>query len=112
MGAHGIGAVRGGGDGVWVGSRGGTCAAEGVRVALGVRVRCRGGGTEPGAGEAGEEGVVGGFFCRVGCGGVELQGGRVGGVWLGREGVEGRVGEGGGGDRIVTALCGRVLWGV
>src|SRR5882724_1904366 len=112
MGACGIGAVWGGGDGVWVGSRGGACVAEGVRVALGVRVQRGGGGAEPGAGEAGEEGTVGGFFCRVGCRGLELRAGRVGGVRVGKEGVEGRVGEGGGGERIVAALCGRILWGV
>src|SRR5882724_5772883 len=70
------------------------------------------GGAEPGAGEAGEEGTVGGFFCGVGCGGVELRAGGVGGVRLGKEGVEGRVGEGGGGEQIVPALCRRVLWGV
>ena len=90
----------------------GACVVEGVRVALGVRVWCRGGGTEPGAGEASKEGTVGSFFCGVGCGGVELQAGGVGGVRLGKEGVEGDVGEGGGGERIVAALCGRVLWGV
>src|SRR5882724_10257328 len=106
MGAHGIGAVRGGGDGVRVGSRGGACAAEGVQVALGVQVRRGGGGTEPGAGEAGEEGVVGGFFCGVGCGGVELWAGGVGGVRLGKEGVEGHVGEGGGGVLVGRASVG------
>src|SRR5882724_6864871 len=57
-----------------------------------------GGGTEPGAGEAGKEGVVGSFFCRVGCGGIELWASRVGGMWVGKEHVEGCVGEGGGGE--------------
>ena len=39
-----------------------------------------GGGADPRAGEAGKEGTVGSFFCRVGCRGVELPTGRVGGM--------------------------------
>src|SRR5882724_6919623 len=63
-----------------------------------------GGSAEPRAGEGGKEGTVGGFFCGVGCGGVELRAGRVGGMRVGKECVEGRVGEGGGGEQIVAAL--------
>ena len=44
----------------------------------------RGGSAEPGAGEARKEGTVGSFFCGVGCGGVELRVGRVGGMRVGK----------------------------
>ena len=71
-----------------------------------------GGGADPGAGEAGKEGMVGSFFCGVGCGGVELRASRVGGMQVGKEHVEGRVGEGRGGEWRVAALSAGPLCGV
>src|SRR5882724_9555982 len=64
-----------------------------------------GGSTEPGAGEGRKEGAVGGFFCRVGCRGVKLRAGRVGGMWVGKESVEGRVGEGRGELLLSLRAC-------
>ena len=72
----------------------------------------RGGGTEPKAGEARKEGAVGGFLCGVGCRGVELWAGGVGGMQVGKEHVVGRVGEGGGGEWRVAALSVGLLCGV
>jgi len=67
-------------------------------AALGSGVKIEDHGTEgvalnPGAGEGGKEGMVGGFFCGFGCGGVELQASRVGAMRVGKEHVEGRVGQ-------------------
>jgi len=72
----------------------------------------RGGGAEPRAGEGGKEGMVGGLLLWVGCGGVELQASRVGAMRVGKEHVEGRVGQGGGGERRVAALSAGLLCGV